>query len=87
MLKIIELLKSPHIQIALATGFCIVIMAYFSKHVLPRQIGLLPMAFPPFVATIFESFLGKYKDSRFLKTRYWIIAVLVTTLIVILFHI
>jgi hypothetical protein len=40
MSKIKELIKSPHIQIALATGFSIIVMAYFSKRVLPKPMRI-----------------------------------------------
>jgi len=48
MSKVKDFFKSPHIQIALATGFSIIVMAYFSKRILPRPIGYLPSAIPPF---------------------------------------
>ena len=84
--KITELLKSPHIQISLATGFSIIILAYFSKRVLPEPIGYLSLAIPPFIASIFEAILGKYKDSKICTTWYWIAAILIATAIVIIYH-
>lgn len=86
MSKLKELIKSPHIQIALATGVSIVVMAYFSKRVLPRQIGYLPLAIPPFISAVFEVLYGKYSESKFCTTWYWIVAVFASTAIVILFH-
>ena len=44
------------------------------------------MAVPPFVATVFETLLGKYPESKYMKTWYWVVAVLVATAIVILLH-
>jgi len=67
MSKIKELIKSPHIQIALATGFSIIILAYFSKRIFPEPIGYLPLAIPPFIATIYEGVIGKYKDKKFAR--------------------
>jgi predicted histidine transporter YuiF (NhaC family) len=55
MQKLKELIKSPHIQIALATGVSIIVLAYFSKKILPEPIGYLPLAIPPFIATIYEA--------------------------------
>ena len=81
-----QMLKSPHIQIALATGASIIIMAYFSKRVLPEKIDYLPLAVPPFIATIYEALFSKYNNSKFLKTWYWIIAIFAATAIVILFY-
>jgi hypothetical protein len=39
MTKLKELIKSPHIQIALATGVCIIVMAIESKRMLSEPIG------------------------------------------------
>lgn len=85
MLKIIEFFKSPHIQISLATGFSIIVLAYFSKKVLPEPIGYLPLALPPFIAVLYESVLGKYENSKICTTWYWIVAILLATALVILF--
>ena len=84
MSKFKDFFESPHIQISLATGVSILVLAYFSKHVLPEPIGYLPLAIPPFVATIYESVLGKYKNSKICTTWYWIVAILVATALVIL---
>jgi hypothetical protein len=81
-----EFFKSLHIQIALATGFSIIIMAYFSKRILPEPLGYLQLAIPPFIATIFESLLGKYNNSKFLTPWYWTTAVLISTAIIILLN-
>jgi hypothetical protein len=87
MSKLKDLVKSPHIQIALATGFCIIVLAYFSRRILSEPLSYLSLALPPFIAFIFETLLGKYQESKFLKTWYWIVAVFVSTALVILFHI
>jgi hypothetical protein len=55
MKKILELIKSPRIQIALVTGVSIIVLAYFSKKLLPEPIGYLPLAIPLFIATIYEA--------------------------------
>lgn len=86
MKKLVELIKSPHIQIALATGISIVVMAYFSKRVLEKPISYLSLAIPPFIALIFETLLDKYKTSKFLKTWYWVNAVLISAVLIILLH-
>ena len=86
MKKFIEIIKSPHIQIAFATGISIVIMAYVSKRVLEKPIGYLTLAIPPFIALIFETVFDKYKNSKFLKTWYWVTAVLLSTAIIIILH-
>ena len=86
MSKIREFIQSPHIQIALVLGFCIILMAYVSKRVLPEPIGNLPLAVPPFIVAIYEGVLGRYKGKKICTTWYWIVAVLVATILVILFH-
>ena len=87
MSKVKDFFKSPHIQIALATGISILVLAYFSKRVLPEPIGYLSLALPPFLATIFESSLsGRYKNSKICTTWYWIVAILGATVLVILFY-
>ena len=86
MSKFKEELKSPHIYIALATGFSIIILAFVSKRVLPEPIGYLSLAMPPIIATIFESLYSRYKDSKFCTTWYWVVAILAATAFVIIFH-
>ena len=82
-----EYLKSPHIQIALATGVCIVVLAFVSKRILPAPIGYVPLAVPPFLMTVHELVLKRYKNARICTTWYWIVAIFVTTALVILFHV
>ncbi|MBT8377693.1 MAG: hypothetical protein KJN64_00525 [Ignavibacteria bacterium] len=86
MKKIKELLKSPHIQISIATGISILAIAYFSKYVLLKPIGYLPTAIPPFFMVIYEAVLTKYKGHKITTTWYWITAVLLSTAIVIVLH-
>lgn len=86
MSKIKELLKSPHIQIALATGISIIAIAYFSKRVLPKPIGNLSTAIPPFIALIFEIVLNKYKNKKIATTWYWVAAILLSTALIIIIH-
>ncbi len=86
MKKLKELIKSPHIQIALATGVSIIVMAYVSKRMLSEPIGYISLAIPPFLATIYEAVLNRYKDSRICTTWYWIVAIFIATAVVIVFH-
>jgi hypothetical protein len=86
MSKLKDLIKSPHIQIALATGISIIVMAYFSKKVLPEPIGYLPNAIPPFFMVIYEAVQEKYKKRRISQVRYWIAAIFLSTIIIIAFY-
>jgi len=84
MEKIKEFFKSPHIQIALATGVSIVIMAYFSKRVLSEPIGYLPMAIPPFIALVYENVLNKFKKKKIATAWYWVAAIFIATIFIIM---
>jgi len=85
MSKLNEFIKSPHIQIALATGISIIVMAIFSKYVLAKPIKYLPLAIPPFISTIYEVVYSKNKDSRITTTWYWIVVIFIATALVIYF--
>ena len=86
MSKIKDFFKNPHIQISLATGISILTLAYFSKRLLPEPLSYLSLAAPPFIATIFESLLAKHKDSKYMKTWCWVVAILVVTALVIILY-
>lgn len=83
MSKLKELIQSPHIQVALATGVSIVAMAYVSKRVLSDPMASVPLAVPPFLMLLFELMWGRYKDTRLCATSYWITAILLSTIFII----
>jgi hypothetical protein len=85
--KLKEILKSPHLQIALATGVSIIVMAYFSKRILPKPISYLSLAIPPFIASIYEVVAKKYKDKIISTTWYWVITILFATVLIIVLNI
>jgi hypothetical protein len=82
--KIKEDLKEPHIPLAIITGACIIVMAYFSKKILSKPIDYLPLAIPPFLMTIYEAAYKKYKRHWFCKSWIWMLAIIISTVIVIL---
>ena len=86
MKKLKELIKSPHIQIALATGVSLIALAYFSKRILHEPIGYLPSAIPPFIGVVYEGVLAKHKNKKIATTWYWVTAILLTTAVVIILH-
>ena len=86
MSKFKEAIKSPHILISLATGFSIIVMAYVSKRVLTEPIGYLALAIPPFLAAIYELILNRFKGKRICTIWYWVVAILLATALVIVFH-
>jgi len=86
MSKVVTFFKSPHILIALATGVSIIVLAFFSKRVLPEQIGYLPSSITPFTMVIFESLFQKYKDRAFMNVWYWVLLIFVLTAMIIFFN-
>ena len=86
MNKLKELIKFPHIQIALATAVSIIAIAYFSKRVLPEPIDNLLTAIPPFIALIFESVLSKHKGKKIATTWYWVAAIFFSTALIIFIY-
>ncbi len=84
--KITEQIKSRHAQLALAVGASILAMAIVSKWLLPKPIGYLPQAFPPFFAVVYEAVYKKHPDSKFCTTWYWTLAILLATALVIVLH-
>jgi hypothetical protein len=83
MSKIAEFFKNGRIQVALATGICIVALAYFSKRVLPEPIHKLYLAIPPFIMTLYEGFAAKKEHTNYSKTLFWIAAIFVATALII----
>jgi len=86
MSKLKEIIKSPHVQIALATGISIIVMAYFSKRILPKPIGYLPTAIPPFLMVVYEALLERYKTKKICTTWYWVVAIFSTTALIIILY-
>ena len=86
MSKLKATLKSPHIHISLATGISILVLAWFSKRILPQPINYLANAFPPFIMTIYETVYAKHKGKKICTTWYWIVAIFVSTAVVIIIH-
>lgn len=86
MPKIVDFFKSHHVQLALATGASIIVLAYVSKRMLPEPMHNLAQALPPFVAVIAEGIITKYKDSRIATTWYWVVAILLVTALMIGFY-
>ena len=86
MSKLKEMINSPHIHISLATGASIIILAYVSKKLLPEPLSYLELAIPPFLTVIYESLLNRHKESKFMTTWYWVVAIFVATVLVILLN-
>jgi len=86
MKKLKDFIKSPHIQIALVTGICIIIIAWFSKRILTAPISYVQTAIPPFLMALYEGFSVRFKDKKIFTTWYWIAAIILSTLLIIAIH-
>jgi len=86
MSKIAEKMRSRHVQLSLAVGASILAMAIAGRWLLPKPIGYLFQAFPPFLAVIYEGVYSKHPDSKFCTTWYWILAIVLATALVIALH-
>jgi hypothetical protein len=80
--KLTALLRSGHVHVSMATGLSIIVMAYASKRVLPEPLSYLQLAFPPFLLTIYEALVSKKKYAKYAKSRYWVSAIILATLLV-----
>jgi hypothetical protein len=84
MRKVKKFIINPQIQISLATGMSILVLAYFSKRVLPEPLSYLELALPPFIALFFAMPAAKKKKAVWYgRPLYGILAILLATVLVI----
>jgi hypothetical protein len=83
MSKLRAFFGNSHIGISIATGISVIVLAYVSKRVLPQPISYLELAAPPFLMTVYEVVIAKKKDAWYCRTAYWIAAIFVATILVI----
>ena len=84
MSKVKKISINPQIQIALAAGMSIIVLAFFSKRVLPEPLSYLELALPPFVALFFATPPTKKKKAvGYRRPLYGILAILLATVLVI----
>ena len=84
MSKIKKFSVNPQIQIALAAGTSIIVLAYFSKRILPEPLSYLELALPPFIALFFATPPSKKKKAAWYgRPLYGILAILLATVLVI----
>jgi len=86
MLKFKTMLKSSHIQIAFASGVSILLIASFSKWILVNPIHPFLLTVPPLIEVMYEGLLKKNKDSKIIKTWYWVFGIIFSTIIIIFIH-
>ena len=82
-----ELIKSGHIHVALALGISIIVLAYVSKRVLPVPIRPLYLSVTSLIMAAYEAAANLKKYERFAKSIYWVIAILLATVVIILIHV
>ena len=86
MSKVKELLKSGHIHVALALGASIIVLAYFSKRVLDEPMRPIYHSITSFFMLGYETLIGTKKKTRFTNSLYWVSAIIVVTVIIIIVH-
>jgi hypothetical protein len=85
-----EFVHSGLIHVALALGFSIIASAWLSKRVLPEPVPNLYLTIPGFLALAYETLAQTATKKRIppqlLRSLYWVTAILLSTLIIILVH-
>jgi hypothetical protein len=81
--KIKEFFLHPIIQMALVMGASTIILAYFSKRVFAEPMRNWELGLPAFLATIFQAFAVKKKNSRFSNPWIGMLIVVLATILII----
>jgi len=71
MNKIINFFKNDHIQVALGTGACILILAFFFKKVMHTRVPGLESALPGLALAAFEAVKAKKGSTDRFWSRPW----------------
>ena len=79
-----EYLGSPFIQIAIAAGVSILALATSSVWLTMKPFDPLLLTIPPLIEVVHGALYKKRKDAWYMKTGYWICAILVSTTFLIL---
>ena len=87
MSKVIDFFRRPQFQIELATGISIVALAWFFKKVVGIQVPAQYSAIPALILCVYEGLKAKKKWPRLTREWIWITAVLLSTALIILFHV
>jgi len=85
--KLKKYILRPQNQIAFTLGLSILTLAYVSSRVLHIEIPYIYNAVPGLVVLVYEGLVHSKKvDSKYTRTVFWIIAIIVSTAVVILIH-
>ena len=87
MSKLKEKIKSSPFQLAFAAGISILAIAVFSTWVLTKPIDPFLLAIPPLIEAAYEGLLKKNRDAKYLKPWYWVCAILLSTVLIIVLNI
>ena len=79
-----EHLRSPHIQIAIATGISILAFAISSIWLPLRRFDPLVLTIPPLMEIVHGALYVKRRDAWYMRTWYWVGGILVSTALLIL---
>ena len=79
-------LRSPEIQIAIAPGTSILAIATSSAWLPMTFYDPLLLTIPPLIEVVHWTLSKKSKDAWYMKTWYWVCAILVSTVLLILFR-
>jgi len=79
-------LRTPEIQIAIAAGVSILALATSSAWVTTTFYDPMLLTIPPLIEIVHWALSQKCKDAWYMKTWYWICAILVCTALLILFR-
>lgn len=84
--KLKEFFTNDHIQMSLATGACIIVLALFFKKVMHQEVPPIEAAIPAALFAFWEGARKKYKDSLLGRPLLWGAAMLLSVGITILVH-
>ena len=86
-MKIKDFFRSGHIQVSLALGFSIVVLAYVSKRVLDVPMRSIYLSITSLIMAGYEAVANIKKYERYATPIYWVLAILTATLVIILIHV
>ncbi|MBU0984428.1 MAG: hypothetical protein KKA42_11195 [candidate division Zixibacteria bacterium] len=84
MRKLIEFLRNDHIQAALVSGLCIIILAlFFKKYLHMADVPAMEAAVPALAFTAWEVFNAKHRGKWFARPLFWNSIMLLITIAII----
>ena len=81
-----EFFQAKPIQLALVSGASIIALAWVSKRVLPEPMRKLYMSIPALMVFMGGGLMGMKKKSWYTNINYWMIAIAMATILIIVLH-